>query len=62
MHIPLFTGIRNGSVWTQYFAGRASDTLVSSLLWVLVAQRRTRDAAISFLDTSILFEHERHEA
>ena len=62
VHIPLFTGIRNGSVWTQYFAGRASDTLVSSLLWVLVAQRRTRDAAISFLDTSILFEHERHEA
>ncbi len=58
VHIPLYTGIRNGSVWTQYFAGRASDTLVASLLWVLVAQRRTRDAAISFLDTSILFENE----
>lgn len=62
VHIPLYTGIRNGSVWTQYFAGRTSDTLVASLLWVLVAQRRTRDAAISFLDTSILFENEGPEA
>lgn len=56
--ISLYTGIRNGSVWTQYFAGRASDTLVASLLWVLVAQKRTRDESISFLDTSILFENE----
>lgn len=59
--ISLYTGIRNGSVWTQYFAGRASDTLVASLLWVLVAQKRTRDESISFLDTSILFENERFE-
>lgn len=58
VHISLYTGIRNGSVWTQYFAGRTSDTLVASLLWVLVAQQRTRDASISFLDTSILFENE----
>lgn len=59
--ISLYTGIRNGSVWTQYFAGRASDTLVASLLWVLVAQKRTKDASISFLDTSILFENERFD-
>lgn len=56
--ISLYTGIRNGSVWTQYVAGRTSDTLVASLLWVLVAQQRTRDSEISFLDTSILFENE----
>lgn len=62
VHIPLYSGIRNGSVWTQYFAGRASDTLVASLLWVLVAQKRTRDDSISFLDASILFENESGEA
>lgn len=37
--IPLFTGIQDGTVWTQYYAGRASDSLLGSLLWVLVAQQ-----------------------
>lgn len=57
--ISLYTGIRNGSVWTQYFAGRASDTLVASLIWVLVAQKRAHDESISFLDSASLLENER---
>ena len=37
--IGLFTGTREGHSWTDFFGGRASDTLTMSLLWVLVAQR-----------------------
>ncbi|ACQ78582.1 transcriptional regulator, RpiR family [Beutenbergia cavernae DSM 12333] len=37
--LVLFTGTREGTAWTDYFAGRASDTLTAALLWVLVAQR-----------------------
>lgn len=48
--IPLFTGIRNGAVWTQYYAGRASDILATSLLWVLVAQNRSADPSMRFID------------
>jgi DNA-binding MurR/RpiR family transcriptional regulator len=40
----IYTGSRTGSFWTDYFQGRTSDTLVSSLLWVLVSQR-TPDTA-----------------
>lgn len=39
--LPLFTGIQDGTVWTQYYSGRASDSLLGSLLWVLVAQQTT---------------------
>jgi DNA-binding MurR/RpiR family transcriptional regulator len=35
----LYTGTPAGSYWTDYFAGRTSDVLIASLLWVLVAQR-----------------------
>ncbi|WP_156252833.1 MurR/RpiR family transcriptional regulator [Pseudactinotalea terrae] len=34
----LGTGVRS-TTWTSVFAGRASDTLACSLLWLLVAQR-----------------------
>lgn len=34
----LGTGLRS-TTWTQTFAGRASDTLACSLVWMLVAQR-----------------------
>jgi DNA-binding MurR/RpiR family transcriptional regulator len=37
--VVLYTGTRNGRMWTEYFAGRASDVLVAGLLFVLVAQR-----------------------
>lgn len=37
--IVLFTGTRNGRIWTEFFAGRASDVLTTGLLFVLVAQR-----------------------
>ncbi|PKA42016.1 MurR/RpiR family transcriptional regulator (plasmid) [Rhizobium sullae] len=37
--IALYTGTRNGENWTEFFAGRASDTLTAGLLFVLVAQR-----------------------
>lgn len=37
--IVLFTGTHNGRMWTEYFAGRASDVLVAGLIFVLVAQR-----------------------
>ena len=52
--IGVFTGIRNGEVWTQYYSGRASDTLVASLLWVLVAQLRSADDSRRFIDTGVL--------
>lgn len=52
--ISLFTGIRNGEVWTQYYSGRASDTLVASLLWVLVAQLRSADASMRYIDSGVL--------
>lgn len=35
----LDSGTRVGTAWTEHFAGRAGDTLVAGLLWVLVAQR-----------------------
>ena len=37
--VVLFTGTRNGRIWTDFFAGRASDVLTAGLLFVLVAQR-----------------------
>jgi DNA-binding MurR/RpiR family transcriptional regulator len=33
------TGTPAGGTWTEFFAGRASDTLTAGLLFVLVAQR-----------------------
>ncbi|TWF78524.1 RpiR family transcriptional regulator [Pseudonocardia hierapolitana] len=45
----LFTGTRETSTWTDYFAGRSSDTLVASLLWVLVAQRTPEALAEAFV-------------
>lgn len=44
----LFTGTRQGSTWTDYFAGRASDTLCAGLLFVLVAQRVSDTVAAAF--------------
>ena len=41
--LALYTGVRNGTVWTQYYAGRVSDVLATSFLWLLVAQRRSAD-------------------
>ncbi|WP_154792369.1 MurR/RpiR family transcriptional regulator [Occultella kanbiaonis] len=35
----LYTGTREGTAWTDHFAGRVGDTLTAALLWVLVAQR-----------------------
>lgn len=35
----LLTGTPNGTAWTDYFGGRASDVLTASLVFVLVAQR-----------------------
>ncbi|MEV8434696.1 MurR/RpiR family transcriptional regulator (plasmid) [Streptomyces sp. HUAS 31] len=35
----LHTGTGVGGSWTDYFAGRSSDSLVGALLWALVAQR-----------------------
>ncbi|MGO2821953.1 MAG: MurR/RpiR family transcriptional regulator [Brachybacterium tyrofermentans] len=55
--IPLYTGIRNGTVWTQHFAGRASDTLLTSMLWLLVAQRRSADPTMRFVDDGTLQPH-----
>jgi DNA-binding MurR/RpiR family transcriptional regulator len=37
--VCLDTGTPDGSTWTDFFAGRASDTLTAGLLFVLVAQR-----------------------
>lgn len=54
--ISVFTGIRNGEVWTHYFSGRTSDTLVASLLWVLVAQIRSADNSMRFIDDGTLGE------
>lgn len=55
--ISLYTGIRNGSVWTQHFAGRASDTLLTSMLWLLIAQRRSADPTMRFVDDGTLQPH-----
>ncbi len=46
--IALFTGTRNGTTWTEYFAGRASDALTCGLLWMLVAQRVSDTVAAVF--------------
>jgi len=54
--ISIFTGIRNGEVWTHYYSGRASDTLVTSLLWVLVAQQRSADDSMRFFDDTTVGE------
>jgi DNA-binding MurR/RpiR family transcriptional regulator len=35
----IFTGTGYGTTWTDYFAGRMSDSLTAGLLWMLVAQR-----------------------
>jgi DNA-binding MurR/RpiR family transcriptional regulator len=37
--VCLDTGTPAGGTWTEFFAGRASDTLTAGLLFVLVAQR-----------------------
>ncbi|WP_169501724.1 MurR/RpiR family transcriptional regulator [Kribbella catacumbae] len=37
--VGLDTGTPAGGTWTEFFAGRASDTLTAGLLFVLVAQR-----------------------
>ncbi|GAA1583559.1 MurR/RpiR family transcriptional regulator [Kribbella karoonensis] len=37
--VVLDTGTLNGTAWTEFFAGRASDVLTAGLLFVLVAQR-----------------------
>ncbi|WP_206429984.1 hypothetical protein, partial [Streptomyces sp. ADI96-02] len=37
--VALHTGTGVGGSWTDYFAGRSSDTLAGALLWALVAQR-----------------------
>lgn len=37
--VSLDTGTPAGGTWTEFFAGRASDTLTAGLLFVLVAQR-----------------------
>jgi DNA-binding MurR/RpiR family transcriptional regulator len=42
--VLLYTGTRHGIYWTEYYAGRASDGLAASALWVLVAQRVARDS------------------
>ncbi|MDN5687230.1 MAG: MurR/RpiR family transcriptional regulator [Brachybacterium sp.] len=55
--ISAYTGIRNGSVWTQHFAGRASDTLLTSMLWLLVAQRRSADPTMRFVDDGTFEPH-----
>ena len=47
--VALYTGTREGSAWTDYFAGRASDTLTAALLWVLVAQRIPDALGIEFV-------------
>ena len=52
--ISVFTGIRNGEVWTNHYSGRASDTLVTSLLWVLVAQYRSAGDAMRYIDDGML--------
>lgn len=46
--VALDTGTREGSAWTDYFAGRASDTLTAALLWVLVAQHIPDALGIKF--------------
>ena len=40
--LTLTTGVRS-TTWTETFAGRASDTLACSLIWLLVAQRLPDD-------------------
>ncbi|WP_420113596.1 MurR/RpiR family transcriptional regulator [Pseudactinotalea sp.] len=40
--MTLSTGVRS-TTWTETFAGRASDTLACSLIWLLVAQRVPED-------------------
>ncbi|WP_193107035.1 MurR/RpiR family transcriptional regulator [Brachybacterium sp. FME24] len=52
--ISVYSGIRNGEVWTHYYSGRASDTLVTSLLWVLVAQYRSADNSMRYFDDGML--------
>ncbi|WP_147915580.1 MurR/RpiR family transcriptional regulator [Ruania zhangjianzhongii] len=49
VEVALYTGTREGSAWTDYFAGRASDTLTAALLWVLVAQRIPDALGIEFV-------------
>jgi DNA-binding MurR/RpiR family transcriptional regulator len=44
--IVLDTGTAVGSTWIEYFAGRASDDFLASVLWVLVAQRLNASLAL----------------
>ena len=37
--ISVYGGVLAGDAWVEHYAGRATDSLASSLLWVLVAQR-----------------------
>ena len=48
--LALYTGVRNGTVWTQYYAGRVSDVLATSFLWLLVAQKRSADPTTRYVD------------
>ena len=48
--LALYTGVRNGTVWTQYYAGRVSDVLSTSFLWLLVAQKRSADPTTRYVD------------
>jgi DNA-binding MurR/RpiR family transcriptional regulator len=49
VEISVFTGVRNGGQWTQNFAGRTSDMLATSLIWLLVAQIRSADASMRYI-------------
>ena len=48
----LVTGTQDGPAWTDFFAGRASDTLTTGLLWVLVAQRTVESLELAFAHTA----------
>jgi DNA-binding MurR/RpiR family transcriptional regulator len=37
--VTIFTGTHHGVYWTDYYAGRASDGLTASVLWILIMQR-----------------------
>lgn len=54
--IPIFSGIQNGEVWTQYYSGRVSDTLATSFLWVLVAQKCAGNKFLKVFDNNGLDE------
>ncbi|HWS49802.1 MAG TPA: hypothetical protein VN241_02225, partial [Microbacterium sp.] len=49
----LLTTAPVGDEWTSYVAGRASDSLAASVLWVLVAQRVPNSLEAMQADRSI---------